>query len=201
MFPTAAERWPEAIYSAAATIGRSTVDSKLLGAGVVVLVVVVAALVVVTGVGPLGGNSAPSSDFPTGSGTTYESGGGSGDGGAGTTTEPPPFRMVIEEIESCGQTCRDVTGRLVNEQERQANGVTVYTRIFAGADTDGEVVWEGTQEIGALGPGEAERDTQRVELGMMDAAAVQNEGGEITIQTTVETDRQTVTFIDHRDVS
>lgn len=176
-------------------------NRTLIGAGVVVLVVIALLLAVVSGVVPLGGNSDGVEDFPTETGTSYGGDGGSGDGGSATTTESPPFEMIIEEIESCGQTCRDVTGRLVNNQERQATGVTVYTRIYAGDDTEGDVVWEGSQDIGTMGPGEAVRDTQRVELGMSEAAAVQSSGGEITILTVVETDRQTVSFTEHRDVS
>lgn len=177
-------------------------NAKLLAASAAVALVVVAALAVVTGVVPLDGDPdgdvAPSTDAGTPSAPDSEV---SDAGGSDvTTTEPPPFSMVVESVESCGQTCRDVTVRLVNNQDREATGVTVTTRIYAGDDTTGDPVWEGTADVGTLGPGESIRETQRVELGLMEAAAVQ-ETGEITIQTVVETDRQTVRFVEHRDVS
>lgn len=118
-----------------------------------------------------------------------------------TQTEPPPFVLQIDSIESCGQTCRDVTATLVNTQDRRAIGVIVSTRIHAGESVDGSVVWEGEHEVGTLPAGDSVQHTSRIELGFMSAAAIQGAGGEVTIVTSVESDQQSVRFVRHRDVS
>jgi len=171
-------------------------DRTQLALWVAILVVTGGALGVI-GAEFLGGPEGDS--VPTASGTSAGSGGGSG--GGGTATPPPPLELQIESVEPCGETCRDVTATLVNNQDQRATGVTVHTQIHAGDSTEGDVVWEGTQEVGALAAGGSETDTTRVELGFFEAAKVQSAGGEITIQLTVETDRRTLTFVEHRDVS
>jgi len=179
-----------------------------VAAGVLVVLLVLGALLVVAGVGPFGGNGASTGEFPTATGTPFggtSGGGGSSAGGgstaAGTTTTTPPFQFQVLSIESCGQTCRNVTARLTNNQDREATGVTVYTRIFAGNGTDGDVVWQGQQDVGTLGPGESYTGTRQVNLGVMDAYKIQQNDGHVTIQTTVKTDQRTATFVSYRDVS
>lgn len=120
---------------------------------------------------------------------------------AETPTEPPPFVLHIDSIESCGQTCRDVTATLVNTQDRRSIGVVVSTTIHAGESVDGSVVWEGEHQVGSLPAGESVQHTSRIELGFMSAAAVQGAGGEITIVTSVESNQQSVRFVRHRDVT
>ena len=190
-------------------------------AGVGVLAVVLV-LAIAGGIGPFAGDDGGIEDFPTATSTppgVTENGGGAdggatggdgdGDGGGdspggqttATPTPQPPFDLQIESIESCGQTCRDVTATLENQQDRQATGVTVYTRIHEGNGTDGDVVWEGTHEVGTLGAGEADTETQRVELSYFEAYGIQQNGGWITIVTSIDTDRRTVTFRERRDVT
>lgn len=167
---------------------------------------VVAAIVVVgllaagvgalyTGVGPAPGDDSGGSieDFPTAT--------PSGGGGAAETSEP--FAFTVDDIEECGSTCRDVTVTLSNEQDESATGVTVYTRIYAGQDSTAEedLLWEGQEAVGTLGPDESTTQTERVELSFSEALAVQQNDGWITVLTTVETDEQTVTFTDNRQVA
>ncbi|MFB6113217.1 MAG: hypothetical protein ABEJ58_03825 [Halodesulfurarchaeum sp.] len=141
--------------------------------------------------------------------TATEFTGGTGDGGTTrdstttmttTTTTGPPFLFTIESVEECGTTCRDVTVTLENRQPTTATDVTVYTRIFAGQGTDGEIVWSGTEEIGTLEPGESVTSTRRVKLTMGEAFAVRQQNGWITIQTTVQSTDETMTFTNQRDV-
>lgn len=177
------------------------------------MLVLLSGVAIVAGVGGLGvlddgGDvTTETPTAPDGQGPANGDGGdgaiedGSGaDEGDGTPT-PPPLGLVVESVEPCGETCRDVTATLVNNQDRQATGVTVDTSIYAGEGTEGDVVWEGSRDIGTLGPGESETDTTRVELGFLEAARVQSAGGVVTIETVVETDRQTVEFVERRDVS
>lgn len=174
--------------------------------GLAAVALVALALAFSAGVGPFGGDGG--SDLPSSSGPAADEGGsssgGGGDGGGSggsTETQQRAFDFDIGSVEECGQTCRDVTATLVNQQERRATGVSVYTRIHAGRGTDGDVVWEGTYDVGALGPSASETETQRVELGYFDALKVQRQDGWITIVLTIETDRQTVRFQERRDVA
>lgn len=176
-----------------------------LAAGAIVIVVV--GLAVAGGVGPFGGDGNGVDDFPTATQTPggAPADGGGGDGGdvdsAGENTPQPPFDFEVESIDSCGQTCRDVTATLENQQDRRATGVTVYSRIHAGRGTDGDVVWEGTHDVGTLTAGGSDTETRRVELSYFEALSVQRADGWITLVVTVETDRRTVTFQERRDVA
>ena len=200
-------------------------DRLAIGAGIAVVAIAVVAFAVTGGLWPSAGDDGGGGieDFPTetpaptvedgesgGDGGSGDGGGSGGSGDAGTggetaaaTEEPPrrPFAMRIDSIESCGRTCRDVTATLVNQQEQRATGTTVYTRIYAGNGTDGDVVWEGNHEVGTLPAGASDTETQRVELGYFDAINIQQEDGWVTILTSIDTDRRTVTFRERRDVT
>lgn len=157
-----------------------------------------------------GGDDAGLSDeeFPTATPTpTPDDGDGSsgGDGDATTATptaEPAPFDVSIVDVAECGDTCRDVTVDLTNQQETDATGVTVYTRIFAGNSTDeGDQVWSGEEDVGTLPAGETYTATKTVDLSLSEALAVDQADGWITVQTTIETDDQTLTFTERRQVA
>jgi hypothetical protein len=185
------------------------VDGKLL-AFVGVLLVVLAGVVgaLVTGVGPLpsgeaqAGADGDAEPFPTATPAAGSTGdGGDGDGTTATATPTPPFDLAIDAIEECGQTCRDVTSTLTNQQDTTARNVTVYTRIFVGNGTGGDVAWQGRERVGTLEAGGTATATRRVDLSYSEALAVQRNGGWITVQTTVETADRTVTFSDRRQVA
>lgn len=199
--------------------GTNALDRKrtIIVAGAVVVAVLAVGLAFTAGAGLLGGGSdasVPAASGPSasdaGGGGGSSSGGGAGGGSAGsgggdagtaTPTPEPPFDLDVESVESCGSTCRDVTATLENQQDRRATGVTVYTRVFAGRGTDGDVVWEGTRDVGTLDAGGADTATQRMEIGYFDAIAIKQADGWITIVLTIETDRQTVRFQERRDVA
>lgn len=173
--------------------------------GVVVVFVLAAGLGLAyfLGVGPAPGGGGDSiEEFPT-------AGEGSGDSDDGdlsdssASSEEGPFSFTVDEVEECGRTCRDVTATVYNEQDEPASGVTVYTRVFAGennTDRD-DVVWEGSDEVGALEAGTSYTGTERIELSYRDGLKVDREDGWITILTTVESDETTVTFRDSEQVA
>ena len=170
------------------------------------LVLVGVILVVVTGVLALGlGDFGPTAQadgestdsFPTETTSEEENTDGETTSEAGTDQ---PFSLSIDDIEECGETCRDVTTTLTNHQSTTANDVTVYTRIFAGNGTDGDVIWSGEESIGTLESSESVTETKRVELSLTDAYAVQQADGWITIQTTIQSESETMTLTQRRDV-
>ena len=165
-----------------------------------------AAAALYMGVGPApGGDSGDEiEEFPTE--TEAESDGDDADGEDGddtTAEDDPPFTFTVDEIEECGQTCRDVTATVHNEQPDDTNDVNVYTRIYAGEDnTDSDdIVWEGTEAVGTLEAETAHTSTRRVELSLQDARKIDNNDGWVTIVTTVESDEETVTFQDSEQVA
>lgn len=179
---------------------RTVNRTYLIGGAVVVLVILVGlGAALYTGIGPApGGDSGEEiEDFPTADDAETE------DSDATASDETDPFSFVIDDIEECGETCRDVTATLDNDQDTTASNVTVYIRIFAGqdnTDTDG-IVWEGTEDAGSMAAGESHTTTERVELSLQDARKVDQEDGWITIVTTVESDDTTVTFQDSEQVA
>lgn len=174
-------------------------------AGALALAVVGAGAAYVTDVGPAPASDAGDADDPFPTETTASTDGGSGDtetsGGPATDAPDRPFAFVIDRIESCGNTCRDVTTTLTNQQSSDATSVTVHTRIFAGNGTDGDVVWQGSEEVGDLPAGESTTATKRVELSMMDGYAVKQNDGWISVQTTVQSEEETMTFAERRQVA
>lgn len=179
--------------------------SRLILATVLVVGVGAGAVVVAGDVLLSGGSEADAEPFPTAapsgeqtptSGTDAET---STTGGA--TTETPPFGFTVDNIEECGQTCRDVTSTLTNQQDATAEDVTVHTRIFAGQGTDGDEVWRGSEDVGTLPAGESYTTTRQVKLSFSDSLAINNNDGWITVQTTVETADGRVTFTDERQVA
>ncbi len=171
----------------------------LIGGAVVVLVVAVGlGAALYTGAGPApGGDSGDEiEEFPTADDADTD------DSDTTSPDETDPFSFNIDEIEECGETCRDVTATLDNNQDETATNVTVYIRIFAGqdnTDTD-DIVWEGTEDAGTVEAGEDHTTTERVELSLQDARKIDQEDGWITILTTVESDDTTVTFQDSERV-
>ncbi|WP_418281771.1 hypothetical protein [Halorubrum sp. DTA98] len=175
---------------------------------VVLLVGVGAALYTGVGPAPGGGSGDEIEEFPTGTeygGSTGDDGSddGSSDGNSDDDADEPPFTFTIDEIEECGQTCRDVTTTLYNERTDAATDVTVYTRIYAGEDASDpdDIVWEGTEPVGDLDANESYTTDERVELSFRDAREIDRNDGWITIVTTVEANEETVTFTDNEQVA
>jgi hypothetical protein len=178
------------------------------------LVACVAAIVVVggggvaalaTGVGPApGGDSGETiTDFPTATATPTPAP-ATDDGSAATTATPEPrpaFAVTVDRTTACGRTCRDVTSTLRNGGDAAATDTTVYIRIHVGQEAGGDVAWEGTESVGRLDAGATYTATNRVELSFSEGVAVQNAGGWITVQTTVQSDQRTVTFAEPRRVA
>jgi hypothetical protein len=174
---------------------------------VAVTIGLVAIGAILAGVGPAPGGDAsgdrgggPGDDtetFPTA--TTTVTANGASDG----ATAERPFTFAIDTVEECGQTCRDVTATVTNEQNQTATGVTVFTRIYAGENTTAsdDQVWEGSVDIGRLEAGASQTSTRRVELSLLEARQIDQADGWITIQTTVQSDETMVTFVNSEQVS
>lgn len=174
----------------------------LIGFTGVVILIGALGVAIYAGVGPAPGGDSDDqiTDFPT----ATDSGQGSAPGAeTASPSDTPPFTFTIEEIEECGQTCRDVTVTLHNNQDEPASGVTVFTRIFAGKNTtdSDDLVWEAKEEVGTLDAGESHTTTKRVELSVQEGLKIERNDGWITIVTTVQTDERTVTFRDNEQVA
>jgi len=178
--------------------------TTLLAVGSVVGLLVAAPVTLGLGLGLGGGGDETASaggsgddieSFPTETPTRTAS-----EGGSTTTADSgPDFAFTVDRIEECGRTCRDVTSTLVNDGAN-ATDVTVYTRIYAGNGTDGDVIWEGRERVGALDAGEPYTTTERVDLSLADAVAVESADGWITVQTTIQSTEETVTTTQRRQV-
>ncbi|EMA00683.1 hypothetical protein SAMN05443574_101104 [Haloarcula vallismortis] len=127
--------------------------------------------------------------------------GGDSNPSASGAASSPPFDFTVGAVEECSRTCRDVTSTLTNQQNSTAESITVYTRIYAGNTTDGDAVWEGSEDVGRLESKGSYTTTRRVDLSFGDAYAIEQADGWITIRTTVETADRTVTLSEQRKVA
>lgn len=166
---------------------------KVVAFGAVALVAAGAA--VALGVAPVFGTTGGTDigTFPT---ETPDGGGSAGEADTG-----PAFAFTVDSVERCGRTCRDVTTTLTNDGDAAASNVTVYTRIYAGNGTDGDVVWEGRRDVGDLSAAQSRTGTERVSLSLTNALAVERNGGWITVRTTVHSDGETTTNTRRRNVA
>ena len=112
-----------------------------------------------------------------------------------------PFAFSIEEIEDCGGTCREVTAAIENTQNESADGVTVRTEIFVGENSTEEQVWENTETVGTLAADDTYTSTERVDLSLEEAYAIEQDDGWITIETTIDSDDERVTLRESRQVT
>ena len=190
--------WPLGRWGDPAVRDRSIV----LGVVVVLAIAVPVILAAAPGSGDGGEPTSTDDSFPTETpaASTAESGDWSTDTETTDADTGPSFAFEIDRIESCGETCRDVTTTLTSE-DAGSTGVTVYTRIYAGNGTDGDVVWEGNEPIGDLAADESHTGTKRVDLSITDAYTIQQADGWITVQTTIQSEEQTVTTTDRRQVA
>lgn len=136
----------------------------------------------------------------TGDSTATPSGVDDSDDTDGTATTGP-FAFSVDRIETCGDTCRDVTSTLTNRQSDSATNVTVETKIYAGNGTDGDTVWTGTESVGTLNADESYTSTERVDLSLTDSYAIEQNDGWATIETTINSDDETVTITEQQQVS
>ncbi|SFR89274.1 hypothetical protein SAMN05216559_0603 [Halomicrobium zhouii] len=175
--------------------------------GIAVLLVVGSGGAVASGFGSgpgpgFGPDNAPGNGAAPGEAPASPPDNGGGDsGGDDETTDEPAFTVVADNTEKCGRTCRDVMSTVTNQQNATAEDVTVSTQIFAGKEGNGRQVWQGSADVGTLAGGESHTATKRIELGFGDAVAVTGAGGWVTIETTVESDEETVTITERRDVA
>ena len=136
-----------------------------------------------------------------GGGSTGDSNGGDSDAssGDGDTSTPRPhvFRFSIVGTEKCGSTCRDVTIRLTNDGSETAENVQATSRILV----KGDELWSASEDIGSVAAGESVTRTKRVNLGFVDAAKIQRNGGYVTIETTITWDGGSRTFTQRQKVT
>lgn len=112
-----------------------------------------------------------------------------------------PFVPELENMEECGETCREATVALQNKMAVDAENVVVYVRLYAGDSTDPEeVVWGENRELGTLGAGEVYRETETVDLTPQQANKVRETDGVVTAKATIESDQATATFVEQDDV-
>lgn len=120
-----------------------------------------------------------------------------------TTTIPPAgptFDFAIDSIDTCGDTCRIVTGTLTNNQSSSASNVSVDLRLYPGNDTEGGPVWNATEPVGSLEPSASVSVTRQVNLSTPAAFAVSRNDGWVTVLATIRSDGRTVKIEKQRDV-
>ncbi len=161
---------------------------------------VVAAITAVLagGVLMLGGTGpgVSSASTPSSAGTPSAATGGGNDTAAGSGTGEQ-WSFTVDGIESCGTTCRDVTATLENTGNTTQTDVTVTTKVYS----DGELLWEGSEGIGALKPGESDTTTRRIDLGYSGALAIEANDGYVTVRTVVSYDGGRTVFKDREQVA
>jgi len=124
-----------------------------------------------------------------------------GDDGTETTPDEPAFTVVADNTEKCGRTCRDVTSTVTNRHNATAENVSVATQIYAGKRATANRSGGGRPTSAPLEEGKSHTATKRIQLSFGDAIAVKGASGWVTIETTVESDGETVTLTERRDVA
>ena len=90
---------------------------------------------------------------------------------------PTRFEATVENLSTCGPTCRNVTATLRNEGETPATNVSLDMHLTA----NGSQVWTGTRSIGRLEPGATVRWVQSADVGFGGSGTVLENDGYVTI--------------------
>ncbi|ELY37275.1 hypothetical protein [Natronorubrum tibetense] len=101
------------------------------------------------------------------------------------------FEGDVVEIVECGRTCREVTTTLTNTGTADATAVRVAATVVAGET----LVWETDEEIGRLEAGATVTRTQRIDIDVVSALAIENNDRTVTITTTITSAQQTEQFV------
>jgi len=108
----------------------------------------------------------------------------SGSGTESATAEPVvEFNVIVDDLSSCGRTCRTLSYRVQNTGGAAATDVTVDISLRAG----GETVYEGSQDVDDIDAGFQREVTATLSL---DAAAVETiraNGGDVVLGITPST--------------
>lgn len=107
------------------------------------------------------------------------------------------YDFVIENVEECGNTCRDVTATLANTGGETHRNVRVTTKVYA----DGDLLWTGNETVGRLDASESHTSTKRVNVGFAGGMKIKSNDGYVTIVTVVESASGTTRFEDRRKVA
>ncbi|QIO21746.1 hypothetical protein [Haloarcula sp. JP-L23] len=108
-----------------------------------------------------------------------------------------PFTIDVRNIETCGNTCRDVTVKITNNGGNPRENISVTTTIYTGNSS----VWEGEESVGTLGPDESSTKTKRIDVGFVGGGKIKQNDGKILIETVVHWDGGSATFSERRDVA
>lgn len=118
-------------------------------------------------------------------------------GTAANRTADSQFDFALVNTTNCGIACREVTVSATNVGNDTVSNVTASTRLVTGE----RVLWEGSETVERLGPGESATATKQVQIGFFDAIAVRQNGGWVTANTTVTWDGGRETFVERRKVT
>jgi hypothetical protein len=186
------------------------IERRYLSLAVLCLVVVggVAGAVAVgfgpaeTAVDSILGESTVTEDSAGGDAASGQSAGdgeaGSADSGDDAANEQSSeFDFTVRDIEECGRTCRDVTVGLTNTMNTTATDVEVTTRIYTGESE----VWSASESFSEVAAGASKTQTKRVKIGYLDAAKIEQNDGEVRIETTVTWDGGEQSFSERRKVA
>jgi len=116
-----------------------------------------------------------------------------------TTTTPgsPEFNYQVNNVNNCGNLCREVTATLSNTGTATAEDAVADVSVLV----DGDEIWETTIEVGTLEPGEGYQTTERVELNIYDAGKIEANDGYVTIRVVINYDGGSVTITDRIQVN
>ena len=90
---------------------------------------------------------------------------------------PTRFEATLENLSTCGPTCRNMTATLRHAGETTATNVSLDMRLTA----NGSQVWAGTRSIGRLEPGATVRWVQSADVGFGGSQTVLENDGYVTV--------------------
>jgi hypothetical protein len=97
------------------------------------------------------------------------------------TTETGRLQFSIGETENCGRTCRTVTATLTNTGSHPVSDIVIESTVLAGDSR----IWRERRSIDALGAGESTTTTTRIDIGLLEGAAIESNNGYVTIKTVI----------------
>jgi len=97
------------------------------------------------------------------------------------TASTETFDVIVNEITKCGRTCRTLDYTVQNRGDQDLTGIEARVRVYT-PDTDGDQVYDDTQEIGDLAAGTQVDATKDIDTGLSGGRKIQNNDGDIDIR-------------------
>lgn len=111
----------------------------------------------------------------------------------GSPEEQPEFNYVLQAVENCesdGEYCRNVTVGLTNTGNATARNVYVRVKLVTQTITSGNAtIYQEGRELGEVSPAETVSESAKIKIGARDAVNIKQDGCTVAAWVSIQSER------------